>query len=179
MAAGGGGRNKKETVERTEKEVNGIEVREIFDDTIGVNIVGSATDQEIECPKYEKELVHRLDKNLLPILGCLYSVALIDRFNMGNAAVAGMAEDLELYTEGRYNIAVMIFFIPYLLFELPSNIILRRLGAGRWLSMIAFSWGIVMIGMGFVNDWRLLVLCRTMLGVFESELIFSHLNFLT
>ncbi|KAF8537938.1 major facilitator superfamily domain-containing protein [Trichophaea hybrida] len=117
---------------------------------------------------YEKKLIHKVDWRLLPMLGALYSVALIDRINMSNAAVAGMDKDLELVGTNRYSIALLIFFIPYFIFELPSNILLRKVGAAALLSTLAVSWGVVMIGMGFLKDWRLLVLCRAILGFFEA-----------
>lgn len=58
--------------------------------------------------------------------------------------------------------------VQYFLFELPSNIVLRKVGAARWLGTIALLWGGVMIGMGFTRDWRVLVVCRTILGFFEA-----------
>ncbi|KAL7276237.1 hypothetical protein RUND412_000773 [Rhizina undulata] len=117
---------------------------------------------------YEKTLIHKVDWRLLPIMGALYSVALIDRGNISNAAIAGMLVDLELSVGSRYSIALLMFFIPYFIFELPSNIILRRVGAAVWLGTIALFWGGVMIGMGFLHDWRLLVVCRTILGFCEA-----------
>lgn len=117
--------------------------------------------------EYESVLIHKVDRHLLPILGALYSVALIDRTNMSNAAIAGMARDLVLI-KNRYSIALMVFFIPYFIFELPSNLVLRKVGAAKWLGSIALAWGAVMIGMGFVKDWRWLTVCRTILGVFEA-----------
>jgi len=56
----------------------------------------------------------------------------------------------------------------YFIFELPSNLVLRRVGSAIWLSSIAFSWGVVTIGMGFIKDWRILAVCRVLLGFFES-----------
>ncbi|KAI5851530.1 major facilitator superfamily domain-containing protein [Morchella snyderi] len=117
---------------------------------------------------YEKKMMRKIDIRLLPILGILYSVSLIDRTNMSNAAVAGMRDELKLKIGDRYSIALLIFFIPYLLFELPSNIVLRRVGAAKWLGTIVMLWGGVMIGMGFVKDWRVLVVCRAILGLFEA-----------
>jgi hypothetical protein len=57
-----------------------------------------------------------------------------------------MDEDLELYIGARYTIALVVFFPPYMLFELPSNIVLRKVGSANWLSFIAFAWGCVMLG---------------------------------
>ncbi|KAL7276236.1 hypothetical protein RUND412_000772 [Rhizina undulata] len=117
---------------------------------------------------YEQALIKKIDWKLLPILGALYSVALIDRTNMADAAVAGMIADLKLSVGSRYSIILFVFFIPYILFELPSNIILRQVGAAAWLATIGLFWGAVMIGMGFVRDWRWLAVCRIILGFCEA-----------
>lgn len=62
----------------------------------------------------------RIDYRLLPILGMMYSISLVDRTNLGLAMVAGMQEDLGLTVGNRYTILVMIFFVAYILFEIPS-----------------------------------------------------------
>jgi MFS family permease len=118
--------------------------------------------------EYEKKLIRKIDWHLLPILGVLYSVSLIDRTNVSGGSISGMIGDLHLNIGSRYSIVLLMFFVPCLLFELPSNILLRRVGAAKWLGTIALLWGGVMIGMGFVRDWRALVVCRTILGFFEA-----------
>lgn len=117
---------------------------------------------------YEQKIIRKVDIRLLPVLAAIYSVALVDRTNMASAAIAGMMADLKLNIGNRYSIALLVFFIPYFIFELPSNLVLRRVGSAVWLSSIAFSWGVVTIGMGFIKDWRILVFCRVLLGFFES-----------
>jgi hypothetical protein len=56
--------------------------------------------------------------------------------------------DAELGTNlgNRYSIALLVFFIPYFLFEVPSNIVLRKVGAARWLSFLSFGWGMSILG---------------------------------
>jgi hypothetical protein len=53
----------------------------------------------------------------------------------------------------RYSIALLVFFITYFLFEIPSNIVLRKIGAANWLSFLCFSWGVVILGAGFTKKW--------------------------
>lgn len=118
--------------------------------------------------KQEKEIIHRVDRRLLPILGLMYAVSLIDRTNMSNARIAGMQEELRLDIGERYSIALLVFFIPYFLFELPSNIVLRKVGAALWLGGITLAWGLVMMGMGFVKSWGALAALRAVLGLFEA-----------
>jgi hypothetical protein len=123
----------------------------------------------VEYDKHEElKIRRRIDLRLLPILGLLYSIALIDRVNISAARISGMDEDLGLDIGNRYTIALVVFFPPYFIFELPSNIVLRKVGSANWLSFIAFAWGCVMIGQGFVPNYSGLAGCRFLLGMFEA-----------
>jgi hypothetical protein len=64
----------------------------------------------------------------------------------------------------------------YFLFELPSNLVIRRIGAGNWLAFIIICWGAVSIGMGFSPNWQILAVTRALLGIFEVILnsAFTH-----
>lgn len=117
---------------------------------------------------FERQTMRRVDLRLLPILGALYALALIDRSNMGVARIAGMGKALELSVGARYSIVSCIYFIPYILLELPSNMCLRALGARNLLTGTVIAWGAVQVGMGFVPSWGYLALCRALLGVFEA-----------
>lgn len=79
-----------------------------------------------------------------------------------------MGVDLALDVGERYTTALVMFFPTYCLFELPSNIVLRKVGSANWLAFIALSWGAVMIGQGFVTSWQQLTACRALLGFFEA-----------
>ena len=79
-----------------------------------------------------------------------------------------MGEDLALQIGDRYTIVLVVFFPTYALLELPSNIVLRKVGSANWLAFIALSWGAVMIGQGFVQNWVTLTICRVLLGAFEA-----------
>ena len=79
-----------------------------------------------------------------------------------------MGADLALNVGDRYTIALVMFFPTYFLFELPSNIVLRKIGSANWLAFIALSWGAVMVGQGFVRSWQTLTVCRALLGFFEA-----------
>jgi MFS family permease len=67
----------------------------------------------------------------------------------------------------RYSIVSLVFFIPYIVFELPSNILIRKIGTRYWLASIGVAWGIIQIGMGFLKNWKQLVACRVLLGLLE------------
>ncbi|KAK4693921.1 hypothetical protein P7C70_g8838, partial [Phenoliferia sp. Uapishka_3] len=118
-------------------------------------------------PAEDARIMRKVDWRLIPILSLLYSISLIDRTNISVARVAGMAlplakGGLALTIGARYSI------ISLIIFELPSNILLRKLGARNHMTMIVVSWGAVMVGMGFVKNWTALLALRAVLGVFEA-----------
>lgn len=103
------------------------------------------------------------------MLCIVFGLSLLDRSNISAAYIAQMDVDLEL-TGARYNVALLVFFIGYGLFELPSNYVIRRLGARWWLSFLITAWGVCVLGMGFVDHWSILAVLRALLGVFEAGL---------
>ena len=78
------------------------------------------------------------------MLCIVFGLSLLDRTNISAAYIAGLAEDLRLDIGARYSIALLVFFPGYCLFELPSNMVIRRLGARWWLSFLIVSWGYVL-----------------------------------
>lgn len=98
-------------------------------------------------------------------------LAFLDRINIGNASIFGLPEDLEL-TGHQYNVALAIFFVPYCLFEIPSNILLKKFKPHVWLSINMFLFGFVTIMQGLVKSYGGLLTTRFFLGLFETgELI--------
>ncbi|KAF7296090.1 MFS domain-containing protein [Mycena kentingensis (nom. inval.)] len=116
----------------------------------------------------ERRIIRRVDWRLLPILGVLYALALIDRTNISIARVVGMDKDLGLSVGARFSIVVGIYFIPYTLCQLPSNLLLRKVGPRKLLSFCVLSWGAAQFAMGFVPNWQLLAFLRALLGVLEA-----------
>ncbi|KAF2753513.1 retrograde regulation protein 2 [Pseudovirgaria hyperparasitica] len=104
------------------------------------------------------------------MLCVVFGLSLLDRTNISAAYIAGLSSDVALNVGARYNIALLVFFIGYALFELPSNMVIRRLGARLWLSFLIISWGACVLGMGFVHSWVSLTVCRALLGMFEAGL---------
>ncbi|CDU23570.1 related to TNA1-high affinity nicotinic acid plasma membrane permease [Sporisorium scitamineum] len=115
-----------------------------------------------------KRVRRKVDMRLLPILGALYSIALIDRTNLSAARIAGAGVELKLTAGTNYSIPLLMFFVPYILLEMPSNLLLRKIGAAKQLSFIAFCWGIVMLGQGFVKTRQQLTVTRALVGAFEA-----------
>jgi len=85
----------------------------------------------------------------------------------GNARIAGLNTDLNL-TGLQYNTAVTLFFPPYCLFEVPSNIVLKIVRPSVWLSILLFSWGLVMTLMGLIENRQGLYAARWFLGIAEA-----------
>ncbi|TFY79899.1 hypothetical protein EWM64_g4113 [Hericium alpestre] len=117
----------------------------------------------------ESRILKKLDWYLLPFVSLLYLLSFLDRSNVGNARIAGMAADLNLFGL-RYNIAAAIFFIPYSLIEVPSNVILKLMRPSRWIPSIMVGWGIVMTLMCLVNSYQGLLVARFFLGLTEGGL---------
>ncbi|KAL9588404.1 MAG: hypothetical protein Q9203_002789 [Teloschistes exilis] len=88
----------------------------------------------------EKRVLRKCDLHVLPILYTLYMLSYLDRINIGNARIEGLEKDLGM-SGNDYNIAVQVLFIPYILLEVPSNIMLKRVAPSTWLSFIMFIWG--------------------------------------
>ncbi|KAI6083668.1 MFS general substrate transporter [Hypoxylon rubiginosum] len=118
--------------------------------------------------RFEKRVLRKIDFRLLPILGALYTIAMVDRSNISVARISGLDEDVGLNVGNRASVALLVFFIGYMLFELPSNMIIRKVGAANWLALIVFAWGLVSMGIGFLNNWIALAVLRSFLGAFEA-----------
>ena len=91
-------------------------------------------------PAAERRLSIKIDLHVVPILFLLFLLAFLDRINIGNARLQGLEESLDM-TGHDYNVALFIFFIPYILFEVPSNLFLKKISPSTWLSGIIVAWG--------------------------------------
>lgn len=131
----------------------------------------------------EKKLLRKIDMRLMPILWIMYILNYVDRTNIvssmyrfqgslanmhqGNAKIAGMMTDLKL-TDERYSLALSIFFIGYLIMEVPSNMILSRSRPSIFLPGIMLVWGALSAGMGGIPNYGSLLAFRFILGCIES-----------
>ncbi|KAL1969005.1 hypothetical protein VTN77DRAFT_839 [Rasamsonia byssochlamydoides] len=116
----------------------------------------------------ERRLMAKIDWHILPVLCVLYLLAFLDRVNISNAVLFNLQSDLNIVTGTKYNTALTIFFVPYIVFEIPSNILLKKLKPHVWLSFCMFMFGLVMICQGLVQNWGGLMTTRFFLGVFET-----------
>jgi MFS transporter, ACS family, tartrate transporter len=103
---------------------------------------------------------------VIPFLFVLYIIAWLDRVNVGFAALE-MNADLG-FSSATFGIGSGIFFLGYCLFEIPSNIILERVGARLWIARIMVTWGLISAGLMLVRTPQLFYLLRFLLGVAEA-----------
>ncbi len=117
----------------------------------------------------DKKLLRKIDLHIIPTITLLYLLSYLDRINIGQAKIDGLMESLKL-TSAQYNACLSVFFATYVIFEIPSNLIIKRLRPSRWIPMIMITWGIIMTLMGLVNSYGSLLACRLLLGAAESGL---------
>lgn len=116
-------------------------------------------------------------RRLIPFMFLLYIVAYLDRINIGFAALQ-MNRDLG-FSGAVYGLGAGIFFIGYVIFEVPSNLILHRVGARVWIARIMVTWGLVSSAMMFVQSVAVFYLLRFLLGVAEAGFFPGMLFYLT
>ncbi|KAF1922947.1 MFS transporter [Didymella exigua CBS 183.55] len=117
----------------------------------------------------EKRLLRMLDLRLLPAVSILYLLSFLDRSNVANARIEGLTTDLHM-TGNEYLTGLTLYFIGYVLFELPCNIILKRTTPKFWLPTLTVAWGIVATLMGVTQNKAGFFVVRFFLGVTESGL---------
>src|ERR1700754_4133881 len=114
---------------------------------------------------------------LIPFLFLCYLSAYLDRINVAFAKLQ-MLNDLGL-SEAVYGLGASVFFVGYLLFEVPSNLLLLRVGARRWIARIMVTWGLLSACMLFVKTPTSFYIMRFLLGVAEAGFIPVILLYLT
>ncbi|RYP21222.1 hypothetical protein DL765_002361 [Monosporascus sp. GIB2] len=132
---------------------------------------GEYDELHVRCPPHttERKIVMRIDWRLVPFLCILYLLAFLDRVNIANARSFHLMEDLKLQGV-EYNTALTIFFVPYILFEVPSNILLKRFSPRIWLPTCMFMFGLVTVLQGFVQNYGGLLATRFFLAQDFSRL---------
>ncbi|KAI1390739.1 MFS general substrate transporter [Hypoxylon trugodes] len=134
-------------------------------------VVETKSDRSSDAPSWtveEETIVRRkLDWQIVPTVTLLYLLCFLDRINIGNARIQGMQEELNLVGY-RFNIATSIFYIVYLTIEVPSNILLKRIGPRFYLPGLVVGFGAVSVGTAFVKSYEQLCAVRALLGIFEG-----------
>jgi MFS transporter, ACS family, tartrate transporter len=125
----------------------------------------------------EQETMRRVSRRLLPFVFVLYIFNFLDRSNVGLAALQ-MNRDLR-FSAGAFGLGAGIFFVGYALFEVPSNLLLVKVGARRWIARIMITWGILASALMFVRTPEQFYVLRFLLGVAEAGFFPAILYYLT
>jgi len=114
----------------------------------------------------QSTVISRLTWRLMPFLLLLYIVAYLDRINVGFAALQ-MRGELK-FSDNVYGLGAGMFFAGYFLFQVPSNLVLQRVGARRWMCILMMVWGVISSSMILVSNAREFYLLRFLLGAAEA-----------
>lgn len=143
----------------------------------------SPIDEELD-----KRITAKFDRHIIPWLFGLWLLAFIDRSNIGNAKIVGLTEDLHL-TSDKFNVALAIFYVPYICYDIPSNLVLKKLKprylpvplrstesfsdvARRfYLPFLVTMWGLISLCTGFAKKYGGLLAVRFFLGLAEGGLL--------
>jgi len=131
-----------------------------------------------EDPAQIRRILRKCDLRILPVMSILYLLSFLDRTAIGNARIAGLSKDLGM-TPMEYNATVTVFFILYGLLEVPSNLMLKKFGASKWLAFIMFWWGTIMTLTAIVKSYEGLLVARLFLGAAEAGLFPGVTYYLT
>jgi sugar phosphate permease len=112
------------------------------------------------------DIYAKVSRRIMPFLMVSFVIAFLDRVNIGFAQFQ-MKQDLG-FSDAVYGFGAGIFFLGYMLFEVPSNLLLHKIGARKTFSRIMICWGAVSIGMAFTKTPSMLYVMRLLLGIFEA-----------
>ncbi|ORY35046.1 major facilitator superfamily domain-containing protein [Naematelia encephala] len=120
-------------------------------------------------PKEEAALVRKMDLYLAPIIMIVYTIAALDRGNIGNAAAAGMSTAIGL-KGNELSVCVSIYYVTYVLCEIPVSLAIRRFQPRITVPTIMLVWAAIMIGSGFMKNYAGLIVTRLLIGLMEAGL---------
>jgi MFS family permease len=125
-----------------------------------------------------RRAIRKVAWRLVPFVALMFFINYLDRTAIGFAAPNGMNDDLAL-SAAQFGFASGVFFVGYILLEVPSNLALHRFGARRWLARIMVTWGIVALLFTWVQNFEQLVVLRFLLGVAEAGFFPGAILFLS
>lgn len=118
----------------------------------------------------ERHLRLKIDLYIIPTVALLYLFCFIDRANIGNAKIAGLEKDLNLKGYD-YNVIISCFYISYIVFEIPSNLLCKFIGPGWFLPTVTLLFGVASLGTAFVHTTSQAAAVRFILGIFEAGML--------
>ncbi|KAE8376098.1 major facilitator superfamily domain-containing protein [Aspergillus bertholletiae] len=120
--------------------------------------------------KKERALLWKIDLHLMVPLWVVFVFGFLDRINLGNVSVLGILQELKM-SGTDMAIAMQLFFVPYIISDIPSNIILKRFAPSTWISVLCFFWGITCMCQGLVKNTSGLIACRFFMGLCEGGFV--------
>ncbi len=135
------------------------------------------SDKDIGAMSLEARTIQKMRIRIIPFISVLYIISFLDRINIGFAALT-MNKELAI-TNRQFGLLVGVFFLGYFIFEIPSNLLLHKVGARVWIARILISWGIVAMLTGFVHSANQLYIVRFLLGVAEAGFFPGIILYLT
>ncbi|CAI8504094.1 unnamed protein product [Pichia kudriavzevii] len=164
-------------------EQNSFEEKKIPSDTELLDVQSSQSENDLTLSSSEKnakvqelaqayninhkKLMWKIDLCVVPPFCLLYFLAFLDRVNISNANVYGMSKELGL-SNNQFSAALTVFFVPYIVFEILSNFMLKLVKPHLWLAAVIFLFGVVTICMAWSRNYGGLIVCRLFLGIFEA-----------
>jgi len=130
-----------------------------------------------QSPEYEAQLMRKLTRNVVPFLCICFMAAFLDRVNVGFAKEQ-MSKELGM-DAAVYGAGAGVFFIGYFLFEVPSNLILARVGARTWIARIMIMWAVISASFAFVQGEKSFYILRFLLGAAEAGFFPGVIYYLT
>lgn len=121
---------------------------------------------------------------IIPLSAFIYLLCYLDRSNIGNAKILNSTTHNDMQSETntsnyQFTIALMIFLIAYFLFEVPSNMLLKKLRPSRWIAFLMFGWGAITMCLGATHTFSQITAIRFLLGMFEAGLFPGLVYYLT
>lgn len=123
--------------------------------------------ETLSAPAIEKSAIRKVSLRLVPFVALMFFINFLDRTAISFAGPNGMTRDLGL-TAAQFGFAAGVFFVGYILLEIPSNLALYRFGARRWMARIMVTWGVVALLFTWVSSVQGLYWLRFLLGVAEA-----------
>jgi len=130
-----------------------------------------------DSPQYEAQLMRKITWKVIPFLCLCFMAAFLDRVNVGFAKKQ-MSEELGL-SATVYSLGAGIFFVGYFLFEVPSNLILAKVGARSWIARIMVTWAIISASFAFIQGETSFYILRFLLGAAEAGFFPGVIYYLT
>ncbi|XP_044719807.1 major facilitator superfamily domain-containing protein [Hirsutella rhossiliensis] len=132
----------------------------------------------------EKRLLRKQDARIIPLSAAIYFLCFLDRANMGNAKILNSTtrDDMQRslgMTDRQFVVALMVFLVAYAAFEVPSNMLLKKLRPSRWLAFLMFCWGAMTVSLGATRSFAAVTAVRFLLGMFEAGLFPGLVYYLT